>query len=117
MNDIVPTLKPLKSCFQSQYSLPSFQREYKWATKHYIELLTDIQESFRTQYQPQHGRKDVSGYRSYFLGSIITSTETNGKKPIIDGQQRLSSLFVLMVFLLKNSRDASIRDVPDMSSL
>jgi Protein of unknown function DUF262/Protein of unknown function (DUF1524) len=117
MNDIVPTLRPIKSCFQSQYSLPSFQREYKWETKHYIELLTDIQESFRTQYQTQHGRKDVSAYRSYFLGSIITSTEIDGKKPIIDGQQRLTSLFVLMVFLLKSGRDANIRDLPDMSSL
>jgi hypothetical protein len=117
VNDIVSTVRQVKTCFQSQYSLPTFQREYKWEAKHFIELLTDIQEAFRSQYDLAHGRKDVASYRPYFVGSIITSNEVGGKKPIIDGQQRLTSIFVLMSFLSRYCADNKITDIQDLRAL
>lgn len=112
-----PSTESLKTCFQSHYSLPFFQREYKWESRHFAELLNDIQNAFLLSYDQSHGRKEVSGYPPYFLGSIITSSATGGKKPLIDGQQRLTSAFLILAFLERLRRDGAVADAIDLSTL
>lgn len=107
---ITPSTLSLKTCFQSQYSLPYFQRDYKWENRHFLEMLNDIQSAFLLAYEPTHGRRDVSTYPPYFLGSIITSTEADGKRPLIDGQQRITSIFILLAFLDRHIKDNAIQD-------
>ncbi|MEI7189218.1 DUF262 domain-containing protein [Dickeya dianthicola] len=107
---ITPSTLSLKTCFQSKYALPYFQRDYKWENRHFLEMLNDIQNAFLLAYDPSHGRRDVSSYPPYFLGSIITSTETNGKRPLIDGQQRITSIFILLVFLERYIKDNETQD-------
>jgi len=103
-----PQTQSLKVCFQSHYSLPYFQREYKWESRHFEELLNDIQAAFLQNFDPAHGRNEVAGYSPYFLGSIITSAEMDGKKPLIDGQQRLTSTFLLLAYLERFRRDNGV---------
>lgn len=107
---ITPSTLSLKTCFQSKYSLPYFQRDYKWESRHFLEMLNDIQNAFLLAYDPLHGRRDVSSYAPYFLGSIITAIETNGKRPLIDGQQRITSIFILLVFFERYIKDNNIVD-------
>ncbi len=114
---INPQTQSLKVCFQSHYSLPYFQREYKWESRHIAEMLNDIQSAFLLNYDPTHGRKEVSGYSPYFLGSIITSAEKDGKKPLIDGQQRLTSTFLLLAYLERFRRDNAVANALDLSGL
>lgn len=112
-----PSTQSLKTCFQSHYSLPYFQREYKWEPRHFAELLNDVQDAFLLSFDPTHGRKEVAGYAPYFLGSIITSAETGGKKPLIDGQQRLTSTFLLLAFLERFRRDKDVANALNLSTL
>lgn len=112
-----PSTQNLKTCFQSHYSLPYFQREYKWESRHFSELLNDIQSGFLLNYDPTHGRKEVANYSPYFLGSIITSSENEGKKPLIDGQQRLTSTFLILAYLERFRRDNGITNALDLSTL
>lgn len=112
-----PSTQSIKTCFQSHYSLPYFQREYKWEPRHFAELLNDIQAAFLLSYDATHGRKEVAGYAPYFLGSIITSAESGGKKPLIDGQQRLTSTFLLLAVLERIRRDNSVPNALDLSTL
>ena len=111
-----PSTQSLKTCFQSHYSLPYFQREYKWESRHFAELLNDIQAAFLLDYDPSHGRKEVAGYAPYFLGSIITSAEQSGKKPLIDGQQRLTSTFLVLAYLERYRRDHAVPNALDLST-
>lgn len=111
-----PQTQNLKVCFQSHYSLPYFQREYKWESRHFAELLDDIQDAFLLNYDPSHGRKEVSNYSPYFLGSIITSAERDGKKPLIDGQQRLTSTFLLLAYLERFRRDNNVPNALELST-
>lgn len=60
------------------YTIPIYQREYSWKQEHCEALLNDIQEN------------DLN----YFIGSIIWVENTN---EVIDGQQRLTSLNLLLV--------------------
>lgn len=112
-----PQTQSLKLCFQSHYSLPYFQREYKWESRHFSELLNDIQNAFLLNYDPAHGRKEVANYSPYFLGAIITSSEDSGKKPLIDGQQRLTSTFLLLAYLERYRRDNDIQNALELSTL
>jgi hypothetical protein len=112
-----PSTQSIKTCFQSHYSLPYFQREYKWEPRHFAELINDVQEAFLLAFDPVHQRTQVATYPPYFLGSIITSVETGGKKPLIDGQQRLTSIFLLLAFLERLRRDNQVAAALDLSTL
>jgi len=81
-----------------KYSIDYYQREYKWGTRHVRELLEDLQNHFLQSYQPSHQREAVEGYAHYFLGSIIVASR-NGQSFIIDGQQRLTTLTLVLIHL------------------
>lgn len=81
-----------------KYSIDYYQREYKWETKQISELLEDLEAKFQDSYAPDHARTEVGTYRHYFLGSIIISKREN-KQFIIDGQQRLTSLTLVLIYL------------------
>lgn len=91
--------KTVNTCLQQKFVLPSYQRDYKWEAKHLHELLSDIQEAFLSCWKPAHGRKDVLGYDSYFLGTIITTQVAQGGKAIVDGQQRVTTLTLLFAYI------------------
>ncbi len=87
-----------------KYAIDYYQREYKWETKQITELLEDLEAKFLDNYEEEHSRTDVEHYKHYFLGSIIVSNR-DGKKYIIDGQQRLTSLTLLLIYLHNLQRD------------
>ena len=87
-----------------KYSIDYYQREYKWTTKQVQELLEDLIGRFEEDYDEAHERFQVSNYGHYFLGSIVISAK-NGGKFVIDGQQRLTTLTLLLIFLHNVQRD------------
>jgi len=91
--------------FGRKFYIDYYQREFKWQTKQIDELITDLTDVFLRSYEPGHERRAVAGYDRYFLGSIIIS-QKNGRDFIIDGQQRLTSLTLLLLFLMKRQQSA-----------
>jgi len=91
--------KTINECLLQKFALPTFQRDYKWELKHLADLLTDIQEAFLSEWEKPHGRGEVLGYDFYFLGTIITTDVGKGGKAIIDGQQRITTLLLLMSYI------------------
>src|SRR5438270_11806933 len=81
-----------------KYSIDYYQREYKWQTKQVTELIEDLANKFLESFEAGHERSAVADYGHYFLGSIIIS-DKDGQKFIIDGQQRLTTLTLLLIFL------------------
>lgn len=96
--------KTVNNCLQQKFILPTYQRGYQWEPKHLDELLTDIQESFFSSWKPGHGRLDVLGYEPYFLGTIITTSVGQGGKAIVDGQQRVTTLTLLLSYIHRLGR-------------
>lgn len=82
----------------AKYGVDYYQREYKWQTKQMAELISDLTSRFLDDYDDTHSRKNVAEYGYYFLGSIIVC-EKEGQHLIVDGQQRLTSLTLLLIFL------------------
>ena len=81
-----------------KYSIDYYQREYKWQKKQVIELIDDLTSKFLESHEEGNERDAVANYGHYFLGSVIISN-TDGQKFIIDGQQRLTTLTLLLIFL------------------
>jgi uncharacterized protein with ParB-like and HNH nuclease domain len=91
-----------------KYSIDYYQREYKWQTKQVAELIDDLSAKFLESYESGHERSAVAEYGHYFLGSIIVS-DKGGQKFIIDGQQRLTTLTLLLIYLQHQLPDAEQR--------
>jgi len=81
-----------------KYTVDYFQREYKWEEKHIEQLVFDLTSAFFNEYKPEHQRADVEKYNVYYLGPFVVS-EKEGNRSIIDGQQRLTSLTLLLIYL------------------
>ncbi|MDE2634957.1 MAG: DUF262 domain-containing protein [Chloroflexota bacterium] len=81
-----------------KYGIDFYQREYVWARRNIEELLNDFEGRFLASYDESHERITVSKYPHYFLGSIITIAES-GMRYIVDGQQRLTTLTLLLIHL------------------
>lgn len=71
------------------FVIPEYQRPYAWTDEQIETLFEDIWEFATT----------IGGLKnngSYFLGSIVSFENENGEQEIIDGQQRITSLFLLL---------------------
>lgn len=87
-----------------KYSIDYYQREYKWKSKQVMELIDDLTGKFRESHEDGNERSAVAEYGHYFLGSVIVS-DKDGEKFIIDGQQRLTTLTLLMIYLQRRTPD------------
>lgn len=90
----------------NKYAIDYYQREYKWETKQVQELLEDLAGKFFNDFELSHEPEAIENYGHYFLGSIIVS-QKEIKKFIIDGQQRLTTLSLLLIFLHNLQKDRS----------
>lgn len=88
-----------------KYSIDYYQREYKWQQKQVAELIDDLAGKFLESYEEGNDRSAVAEYGHYFLGSIIVS-DKDGQKFIIDGQQRLTTITLVLIFLQRQLEDA-----------
>ena len=94
---------------KAKYAIDFYQREYAWHERQVRELIDDLTGKFLDSYQPGHSRHEVEGYGHYFLGSIVISHK-RGQRFIVDGQQRLTTLTLLLVHLhqLQEDRDERV---------
>lgn len=88
----------------TKYSIDYYQRDYRWGGKQIRELIDDLTNKFLEEHDSNHPREEVAKYPHYFLGSVILSQKDRAQF-IIDGQQRLTSLTLLLVFLRNLQRD------------
>ena len=105
MKEILGEAKTVRQLLGStKYGLDYYQREYKWQTKQVTELLEDLSAKFLDDYEDVHERSAVETYPHYFLGSIVLSRR-DGRQLVIDGQQRLTTLSLLLIYLHNLQRD------------
>ena len=105
MREIRGTAKNIRALLGgSKFAIDYYQREYRWETKQVTELLNDLGEKFLESHQEGNERTAVDKYGHYFLGSIIIS-DKDGHKFIIDGQQRLTSLTLLLIHIHRQLED------------
>ena len=75
-----------------QYTIPIYQRNYTWGKGEIEQLLQDLMDEASLKQEHQ---------KDYYLGSLVVHQRKDGKFEIIDGQQRHTTLCILMA-VLKN---------------
>ncbi|MGV4439203.1 DUF262 domain-containing protein [Ornithobacterium rhinotracheale] len=93
-----PTMIPIADLFSEKeskyYSIPIYQRNYAWTEKEIIQLMHDLNDVFE--------KNEKENEKKYFLGTLVVS-EKEEYYEVIDGQQRLTTLFVLLAVLSKHT--------------
>lgn len=69
---------------KDKYIIPLYQRAFAWSDNEIGQLIDDIND-FSADY--------------YYLGSLIVNLNKDGKYEVIDGQQRLTALFLLLDYV------------------
>ncbi len=97
----------IKKIFSDEFvfTIPRYQRPYAWTTEEAGMLLEDLLNAMGDSNQ------DVEETPPYFLGSIVL---TKGEKPdseVIDGQQRLTTITILLAALRALIHVESARDL------
>ena len=95
MNKITAHAVNIRTLLNNKYTVQYYQREYNWEIKQIEELIEDLTNEFNEFYKDGDRQVDVRNYGDYFLGPIILTNDN----AIIDGQQRLSSLTLLLIYL------------------
>lgn len=104
-------LQPLKAAeinlgrlFTEDYDfvIPEYQRPYTWGTEETLQLLSDLKSAL-----------DRDTAEPYFLGSLVLVKDpSSSKSEVIDGQQRLTTLSVILAVLRDLVEDPDLsRDI------
>jgi len=76
----------------TRFWIPAYQRGYRWAPLQVTQLLNDVWEFIQTS---------EGGHRQafYCLQPLVIKARTNGDYEVVDGQQRLTTIYILLTFL------------------
>ncbi|MDQ0233102.1 DUF262 domain-containing protein [Metabacillus malikii] len=91
---VIPVASIFSNC---SYIVPIYQRNYAWGATQIEQLIEDIDSSI-----------DDSA-KNYFLGNLIVNQTDNHLYEVIDGQQRLTTLFLLENYLGMNLASDALR--------
>lgn len=94
-------------CDKFDFIVPFYQRPYAWKEAQALELFEDLWGYFRET-------ADVSDAEPYFLGSIVLiQADASSTAEIVDGQQRLTTLTILLAALREQALDADVKSSLD----
>lgn len=106
--------------FKGKYLIPIYQRPYSWTTLEVKQLLSDIDSIYQNIKDTNIDNLDNDDY-ILFIGTLFIKTERNVKNTyneydIVDGQQRITTLTLLLMVLLNklytlNSDDDTVKEL------
>jgi uncharacterized protein with ParB-like and HNH nuclease domain len=76
-----------------RYEIPKFQRDYTWEAEHWDDLWQDLNTLLSNE------------ENEHYMGYLVLQTTNNKNFQIIDGQQRLTTLSILILAVLKCLKD------------
>ncbi len=75
------------------YRIPRFQRDYSWTDEEWEDLWLDIL-----------GVLNAGGEPAHYMGYLVLQSDDDKTFDVIDGQQRLTTLSIIILAVLKNFR-------------
>lgn len=73
------------------YRIPRFQRDYSWDVEQWEDLWTDILSAL-----------EEGGQQSHYMGYLVLQSADDKSFDVIDGQQRLTTITLIVLAVLKN---------------
>lgn len=115
--DVTPDKQNLDMVFaNTTYYIDFYQRQYKWTDEPVKRLLSDIFYKFNLEYSKYKESdialdKLVEKYSWYYLNTYVTNV-IDGKRFVVDGQQRLTTLTLILIKLrhLAEAHDTKLKN-------
>ena len=90
-----------------QYVVPLYQRTYSWEQKQWEQIWDDLIEVYSLEFP-----------RNHFIGSVVTqqiptAPEGTSRYTLIDGQQRMTTLFILLSVIRKHADEVIYGSLAD----
>lgn len=82
------------------FYIPNYQRDYAWGSEQFSDLWEDLKENVGVV--KEKGLSDESGH---FLGTIVIAPHGYNAYDLIDGQQRMTTIFMLLTALIERSAE------------
>lgn len=80
----------IEQVYKDFYIVPAYQREYVWSDADVQAFADDIHDEF-------YGSKgELVPDREYFIGSVVVCRTSHGPYDLIDGQQRMTTIFLFL---------------------
>jgi uncharacterized protein with ParB-like and HNH nuclease domain len=92
-------LKSIYEVLEKIFYIPAYQRGYRWSSRQVTDLLEDIME-----FASKKTRNELEVKEFYCLQPIVVKNENNEYR-VIDGQQRLTTIYIILKYL-----EAKIKD-------
>ncbi len=85
---------------ENEYLIPIYQRDYNWEKEHIEQLIQDVWDY-----------TSKNNAQNYYIGTLVTHLHTKGehygKYEVLDGQQRLTTLYILVAALKNLNQDVN----------
>jgi len=104
INKIDGDARTVRALLGEKYGIDYYQREYRWRRQDVEAMLEDLDTRFMANFTPGDSRQKVQQYAHYFFGPIVVSRK-EGRHFLIDGQQRLTTLTLLLIYLNHLQKD------------
>lgn len=75
------------------YVIPKFQRDYSWEFEHWDDLWQDLEDLY------------VDNDNAHYMGYLVLQTSDQKEHKIIDGQQRITTMSLLIISVLKRLKE------------
>jgi hypothetical protein len=92
MNENTLSVTPINDLLSQRFFIPAYQRGYRWTSRQVIDLLDDI-----ATFQDESSQKGKEAF--YCLQPVVVRKRDEGDWEVIDGQQRLTTVFLILKFL------------------
>ncbi|KAA6305757.1 hypothetical protein EZS27_042590, partial [termite gut metagenome] len=110
MDDNKLILKSINQLFEYSFFIPAYQRGYRWSDTQITQLLEDIWQFAKNPPLYEQGTEKPF----YCLQPIVVKKhENNDEWEVIDGQQRLTTLYLI----LKNLQNQIERDQKNFTKI
>jgi len=95
-------LKSISELLEKDFYIPSYQRGYRWDSRQVEDLLEDIYD-----FSKKKERNQLKDKEFYCLQPIVikkenfinSMNETSERYKVIDGQQRLTTIYIILKYL------------------
>ena len=87
------------------YIIPIYQRNYAWGNEEIEQLIQDI-------WDYADAEKNKEDQQPYYIGTLVTYLRENNKYEVLDGQQRLTTLYIVCAVLKHlKQKDKAIQEI------
>ncbi|RLA52198.1 MAG: hypothetical protein DRR42_08230 [Gammaproteobacteria bacterium] len=102
MSDNELSLRAINDLLEERFCIPAYQRGYRWTSRQVEDLLNDVLE---------FSEKEMKSAKEFYCLQPIVVRQVDGKWELIDGQQRLTTVYIILSYFNRRLAEGYRKDL------